>query len=122
MARRAALVGATATGGASGLLLAWSSWTDLALPQPLVAVLFGLAGVAMGALPLVLSIVPAEAVARGDVGQALRVPIVTGELVGGALLPAIALAGWVSEAVSIAVVAAALLAASAASLQLRPLA
>ena len=107
---------------ASGLLLAWSAGADLALPAAVVAVLFALAGVAMGTLPLVLSIVPAEAVSRGDVGQALRVPIVTGELVGGALLPAIALAGWISEAVSVGVVAVALLATSAASLRLRPLA
>lgn len=95
--------------------------SGLAAPA-VTSLLFALAGVAMGALPLVLSIVPAEAVSRGDVGQALRVPIVTGELVGGALLPAIALAGWISEAVSVGVVAVALLATSAASLRLRPLA
>lgn len=51
-----------------------------------------LGGVAMGGLPLVLSIVPGEAVASGDVSRGLVVPIASAELLGAALMPA--LAGW----------------------------
>jgi hypothetical protein len=49
-----------------------------------------LSGVAMGGLPLVISIIPAEAVATGDVGRALTGPIAGGEILGAAVLPALA--------------------------------
>jgi hypothetical protein len=46
----------------------------------------------MGGPPLVISIFSAEAKAWGDVGRALTAPIIRVELLGGAVLPAIAFA------------------------------
>lgn len=88
----------------------------------LAVVLVTLAGVAMGGLPLVISLVPAEAVARGDVGRALTAPIVGAELVGGALLPlgAFALASVVGLPVVIGVAAGLLLLLGVSSAWLRP--
>lgn len=77
----AALTGVLAGAGIASLS---ASGTGTVL---VAVVLVSLAGVAMGGLPLVISLIPAEAVRRGDVGRALSAPIVAAELVGGALLP-----------------------------------
>lgn len=85
--RRAALAGSAVVGSAAGIVAGASAWVGGAPPTPVAALLLVLAGGAMGGLPLVISIIPAEAVASGDVGRALAVPIVAAELFGGALLP-----------------------------------
>ena len=96
-----------ANGSAGGLLTA--------------AVLITFSGVAMGGLPLVISIIPAEAVASGDVGRALAAPIIGAEILGGALLPAVALAsaGWVGAPAILGVAAGLLLLVAASSFALR---
>jgi hypothetical protein len=76
----------------------------------------------MGGLPLVISIIPAEAVASGDVGRAVTVPVIGAEALGGAVLPAVALAasGWVGMSAVLGILAALLLLVAALSLALRP--
>ncbi len=91
LGRRLALAASSLIGGAAGL------GVTIAANGPAggwftAAALMALSGVAMGGLPLVISIIPAEAIASGDVGRALTVPIVGAEIFGGALLPAVALA------------------------------
>lgn len=90
--RRAALAWAGAMGGTGGLVLGGFAATTVVPPAAVVAAALVLAGSAMGGLPLVISIVPAEAVASGDIGRALTGPIAGGELLGSAALPA--LAAW----------------------------
>lgn len=90
MGRRAALAASATAGGLGGLLLGAAALTDAGLAPLAVALLLALGGMAMGGFPLVISIIPAEAVATGDVGRALAAPIVGAELVGGAALPALA--------------------------------
>lgn len=70
--------------GLGGITAAGS---DTVPPRWAVFGILLLCGVAMGSLPLMISIVPAEAVATGDVGRALLAPIAVGEIVGSAALP-----------------------------------
>lgn len=104
-------------GGTIAVLTAWGIGTVL-----VAVVLVTLAGVAMGGLPLVISLIPAEAVRRGDVGRALSAPIVAAEIVGGALLPlgAFALASVVGLPTVIGGAAGLLGVLAAASRFLRP--
>ncbi|QBI21010.1 hypothetical protein ER308_16460 [Egibacter rhizosphaerae] len=78
-------------------------------------------GVGMGGLPLVISIVPAEAVAEGEVSRALLVPIASAELLGAAalLLAAAAAAAAVGHPPVVAATAAGLVVLAAAALGLR---
>lgn len=82
-----------------------------------------LSGVAMGGLPLAISIIPAEAIASGDVGRTLTAPIIGAEFLGGAVLPALALeaVGRVGSAAVLGAAAVLLLFAAPSSLALRPL-
>ncbi len=86
--RRAALSLAAGIGGASGVFLASIAAAGIAPSRGTLVLLVFLGGVAMGGLPLTISILPAEAVASGDVGRALTGPIAAGEVLGAALLPA----------------------------------
>lgn len=88
--RRSALAWAGALGGTGGLVLGGFAAASVVPPVAVVAAALVMAGSAMGGLPLVISIVPAEAVASGDVGRALTGPIAGGELLGSAALPALA--------------------------------
>lgn len=112
----AAVTGLVA-GGTISILSGEGSGTVLA-----AVVLVLLAGVAMGGLPLVIALIPAEAVARGDVGRALTAPIVAAEIVGGALLPlgAFALASVVGLPIVIGLSSALLLALAVSSRWLCP--
>jgi MFS family permease len=108
--RRAALALGGVLGGAGGITVGVLAATGSLPPRWLVTVALLLAGVAMGGLPLVISIIPAEAVAQGDVGRALIGPIAGGELLGGAALPALAAAAavplglsWVVTSTAVAV-------------------
>jgi hypothetical protein len=77
-----------------------------------VLLILFLGGVAMGGLPLVISIIPAEAVASGDVARALTGPIAGGEILGAATLPLVAAAAAVplGPATVLAITAAGVLA------------
>lgn len=121
--RRAALAAAVALGGLGGLGMALAAAAELPVGPWAAAALVLLGGVAMGGLPLVISIVPAEGVATGDVGRALAVPIASAELAGGAALPAVAAAAAaeVGLAPVLAVAAASVLALAAVSAALEPL-
>lgn len=121
--RRAALATAALLGGAGGLGLSLAAVLDLRAAPWAAAGLVLLGGVAMGGLPLVISIVPAEGVATGDVGRALAMPIASAELVGGAALPAVAAvaAAQVGAAVVLGVAGACVLALLAVSAALAPL-
>jgi MFS family permease len=120
--RRVALAGATLVGGLGGLGLAVAAMTGAALSAQLAGVLLFVGGLAMGGLPLVLSIIPAEAVARGDVGRGVLVPVVGAEVVGGGVLPG--LAGLAAQPLGLpavmAMAAALLLAATLLGAALRP--
>lgn len=90
---RAAAVGgsclvAAVAGGYLGIavLLDWQPATVV------VGLCFALAGIGLGGLPLAISVLPADAVREGDVDRAIEVPIISAELVGGAILPAVAFA------------------------------
>lgn len=89
--RRGALAVASLVGGVAGLGVAIAA-SESAGGWLTAAVLMTLSGVAMGGLPLVISVIPAEAIASGDVGRALTAPIIGAELLGGAVLPAVAFA------------------------------
>jgi MFS family permease len=88
--RRAALSLASGIGGASGFAVGVLAATGVALPASVLIVLVIAAGTTMGGLPLVIAIIPAESVRRGDVGRALTGPIAGGEVIGAAALPALA--------------------------------
>ena len=88
--RRAALGVGSVLGGLGGLAVGVFAAMEFVPPRPVIVVALLLAGVAMGGLPLVISIIPAEAVASGDVGRALLGPIAGGEVFGAAMLPALA--------------------------------
>ena len=90
--RTQALIGGAAVGATAGLSLAGAATAGMLTDAPLVVgALLLLSGTATGCLPLVISIIPAEAVASGDVGRALEGPVVGTEIIGGALLPAAAM-------------------------------
>ena len=89
--RRLALVASSLIGGIAGLGVAIAA-NGSAGGWLTAAALMALSGVAMGGLPLVISIIPAETIASGDVGRALTAPIIGAEFLGGAMLPAIAFA------------------------------
>lgn len=88
--RRVAFAAAVVTGGAGGLAVGVLAAHGTTPPRPVAAAFLVLAGVAMGGLPLVISIIPAEAVATGDVARALVGPIAGGEVLGSAALPTLA--------------------------------
>jgi MFS family permease len=93
--RRGALALGSALGGVGGIAVGVLAATDVVPVRGLVIVALFFAGAAMGGLPLVISIIPAEAVASGDVGRALTGPIAGGEVLGAAALPALAAAAAV---------------------------
>jgi MFS family permease len=121
LGRRVVLAASSLVGGVAGLGVAIAANASVG-GSLTVAVLMTLSGVAMGGLPLVISIIPAEAVASGDVGRALTAPIVGAEILGGALLPAVALAaaGKVGGPAILGSAAVLLLLVAASSLALRP--
>ncbi len=88
LGRRGALAVGSLLGGAGGVAVGSLAATGTVPPRAAVVSLLLLCGVSMGGLPLVISIIPAEAVATGDVGRALLGPIAWGEVVGAAALPA----------------------------------
>lgn len=110
--RRLAVGGATAVGGLSGLVLAFLLAQDGTLPTWTPALLLAIGGLAMGALPLALSVIPAEAVQSGDPGRAVTWPVVGAEVIGSALLPGIALLGFLPDRLAFAGAAAGLLLAT----------
>jgi MFS family permease len=118
--RRMALAVSSLVGGVAGLGVAIAA-NRSAGGLLTAAVLITFSGVAMGGLPLVISIIPAEAVASGDVGRALAAPIIGAEILGGAVLPAVALAtaGWVGAPAILGVAAGLLLLVAASSFALR---
>lgn len=120
LGRRLALAVSSLVGGVAGLGVAIAAnWSVGGLLT--AAVLMTFSGVAMGGLPLVISIIPAEAVASGDVGRALTAPIIGAEILGGAVLPAVALAsaGWIGAPAILGVAAGLLLLVAASSFALR---
>ena len=121
LGRRMALAASSLIGGAAGLGVAIAA-NDSAGGTLIAAALMILWGVAMGGLPLVISIIPAEAIASGDVGQAVTAPIVGAELLGGAMLPAVAFtaAGQVGLPAILGAAAVLLLLVAASSFGLRP--
>jgi MFS family permease len=121
--RRGALAAGSAIGGSGGLVAGVLAATGAVPPRAVVVTVLFAAGVAMGGLPLVISIVPAEAVASGDVGRALTGPIAGGEVFGSAALPAAAavLAVPLGLAVVVAISAAGVLGLVVLSALLRPL-
>jgi MFS family permease len=121
--RRAALATGAGLGGAGGMAVGMLATAGAVPPRPVVIALLLLAGVAMGGLPLVISIVPAEAVASGDVGRALTGPIAGGEILGAAALPAAAAAAAVPLGLGtvVAITAGGVLALTLVSALLRPL-
>ena len=121
LGRRMALATSSLIGGAAGLGVAIAA-NDSAGGPLIAAALMILSGVAMGGLPLVISIIPAEAVAYGDVGRAVTAPIIGAELLGGAVLPAVAfaVAGQVGLPALLGTAAILLLLVAALSFGLRP--
>ncbi len=119
--RPMALAASSLVGGAAGLGVAIAANGSAGGPLT-AAILMTLSGVALGAMPLAISIIPAEAVASCDVGRAVAAPIIGAEVLGAALLPAIALAatGQVGSSTSLGVAAGLLLVVAASSLALRP--
>ena len=119
--RRVALAFSSLVGGAAGLGTVVAAYGSVG-GWLTAATLITLSGVAMGGLPLVISIIPAEAVASGDVGRPGTAPVIGAEALGGAVLPAVALAasGWVGMPVVLGIVAASLLLVAALSLALLP--
>jgi MFS family permease len=105
--RRLALALSSVVGGIGGLSVALLAATGVVPPQAVLLGLLTLSGVTLGALPLVISIIPAEAVATGDVGRSLLWPIATGEVLGAAALPAVAAAAAVPLGLATVVAAAA---------------
>ena len=49
----------------------------------------GVGGLAMGGLPMALSLIPADTVAVGDPGRAMVMPALVAELAGGGIAPAV---------------------------------
>lgn len=92
--RRPALAAAAGLGGVAGAAVSGMIASGHAAPVWLAVTLLAVGGAAMGALPLVISIVPAETVVSGDVGRALIAPIAGGEALGAAVLPMAA--AWVA--------------------------
>lgn len=88
LGRRGALAIGSLLGGVGGIAIGVLAGAGAQPARPAVVGLLLLCGVSMGGLPLVISIIPAEAVASGDVGRALLGPIAFGEIVGAAALPA----------------------------------
>lgn len=117
LGRRVALVLASLVGCLGGLALALPALSGAGGAATVyAAVMMALSGVAMGGLPLVVSIIPSEAVSWGDVGQALVGPVVGAEIVGAAIIPSLALI-WAARLGAPAVIAlgASLLLLTAAS-------
>lgn len=84
------------------------------------AALFAFGGLTLGALPLALSVIPGEAVLRGDPGRAVIWPVFGAEVVGAAVLPAVALLGFLPERATLTIAAGALLASAALAKALVP--
>ena len=118
--RRSALATSSLIGGLAGLGVAIAA-SESAGGWLTAAALMTLSGVAMGGLPLAISIIPAEAIASGDVGRALTAPIIGAEFLGGAVLPAIAFAAAarVGSPLILGIAAASLLLVAASSFTLR---
>lgn len=85
--RRLSLACTALLGGAGGLAVGVVAAADVVPPAGLATVGLFLSWVAMGGLPLVISIIR---VASGDVGRALVAPIAGSEVVGAAVLPILA--------------------------------
>ncbi len=109
----------TAVGGAAGLGLSLVLAVGSAPPWA-PAVLFAFGGLTLGALPLALSVIPGEAVLRGDPGRAVIWPVFGAEVVGAAVLPAVALLGFLPERATLTIAAGALLASAALAKALVP--
>lgn len=88
--RRMALGLGALLGGAGGFAVGFFGMIEVIPPGWVVTLVIMLGGVAMGVLPLTISIIPAEAVASGDRARALLIPIAAGEILGAALLPGLA--------------------------------
>lgn len=94
--RRPAILFACGVGGGAGLALGMLAASGALALAGVAAVLLGLSGMVLGALPVAASVLPAEAVAGGDVGRSMLAPMVGGEIVGAALVPLL-VARFVSE-------------------------
>lgn len=90
--RAVALAGASFASAIAGGTLGLAAILDLHPPVSLIGLCIGVAGIGLGGLPLAISVLPADAVAEGDVDRAIEIPIISAELLGGALLPAVAFA------------------------------
>lgn len=122
--RPGALALAGAFGGIGGIATGLTAAAGVVPPPAIVPVFLLFGGAAMGGLPLVISIIPAEAVATGDVGRALMGPIAGGEVLGAALLPGLAAVAAVplGRGLVVALTAAGVLGLIAVAAALRPLA
>lgn len=89
--RRTTLIGATTTGAVAGAAIAALATFEVG-SVAVATVLLTAGGLAMGGLPMVIALIPAEAVTSGDVGRAVAVPIIGAEVLGSAALPAVAFA------------------------------
>lgn len=122
--RAAALAGSATAAGLAGMAVGLTAMAGTTLPLPVVTVLLAVAGLGLGTMPMAISVLPADAVAAGDVDRAVELPIISAELLGGALLPAAALtfATTVGFEVVLVVCGAAflVLAAAGASVLRRP--
>ncbi len=88
--RRSAIALGAILGGGGGVAVGVMAGLEVVPAGWIIGLAILLCGVAMGNLPLTISIVPAEAVASGDRARALLIPIAAGEILGAALLPVIA--------------------------------
>jgi hypothetical protein len=118
--RGGAVGGASAIGGTAALVLTYVLAAGPGSPTWVPTLLFALGGIALGALPLALSVIPGEAVLRGDPGGAVTWPVVGAEVIGAAVLPALALLGFLPERTSIAAAGLALLVSAGLAAALVP--
>lgn len=95
--RRPAVLLACGAGGAAGLALGTLAASGALALAGVAAALLVVSGSVLGALPVAASVLPAEAVAGGDVGRSMLAPMVGGEILGAALVPLV-VARFVSDA------------------------
>lgn len=121
--RRPAIAIGAVLGGGAGIATGAFAALEIIPPGWIIVSVILLCGVAMGVLPLTISIVPAEAVASGDRARALLIPIAAGEILGAALLPVLAgaMAAPFGHAVVVGLSGAAVFGLVIVSVLLRPL-
>lgn len=90
--RAGAVAGSSIVAALAGGYLGVAALSGFHPPMAMVGLAFAFAGVGLGGLPLAISVLPADAVRSGDVDRAIEFPIISAELIGGAILPAVAFA------------------------------